>query len=567
MKRRWEIKQPSGQQPVMPEYPSFILKLLQLRGFYTEEEIQDFLNPDYSKLHDPFLFKEMQKAVKRVWDAQERKEKITIYADYDADAITAASVTYLTLKKIGADINCYIPDRFSEGYGMNTEAIKKLQADGTKLIITVDCGTNAVEEALLCRELGMDLIITDHHEKTGPLPDAFALINPKNPSDDYPFPYLTGVGVAFKFVQAMLSFAPTLRSEQSAVPAGWEKWLLDLVAIGTVADCQSLSGENRILVYYGLKVISKTCWIGLKALIKEAQINANKLDTYALGFLIAPRINAAGRIKHADIAFRLLTSENILEAENLAKELNDLNLHRQKLTEQILSEAKAQVELDLSRKVFLVAGDNWPKGIIGLVAGKLCEEFARPVLVLEKGQTVATGSARSTTAFNIVEALGEAKDFLVRYGGHNQAAGFTVTNEQIPYLHQKLISVADRVFGQELPKPMLNIDAEMKEEDISFEIHDYLAKFAPFGMGNPRPKFVAYGFKIVSLRTLGSENQHLKLKVQLGEKVLDVISFRHKFLQNLEPGMTIDLVFELDSNEWQGYKDLQLKLIDLEVKS
>src|SRR3989344_9460064 len=325
MKRRWEIKQPSGQQPVMPEYPSFILKLLQLRGFYTEEEIQDFLNPDYSKLHDPFLFKEMQKAVKRVWDAQERKEKITIYADYDADAITAASVTYLTLKKIGADINCYIPDRFSEGYGMNTEARKKLQADGTKLIITVDCGTNAVEEALLCRELGMDLIITDHHEKTGPLPDAFALINPKNPSDDYPFPYLTGVGVAFKFVQAMLSFAPTLRSEQSAVPAGWEKWLLDLVAIGTVADCQSLTGENRILVYYGLKVISKTCWIGLKALIKEAQINANKLDTYALGFLIAPRINAAGRIKHADIAFRLLTSENILEAENLAKELNDLN--------------------------------------------------------------------------------------------------------------------------------------------------------------------------------------------------------------------------------------------------
>ncbi len=569
MKRQWKIQEVDETKLVeMPEYPPLIVKLLALRGLTNPEAITEFLEPDFSRLNDPFLFGQMHKAVQRIRQAVETDEQITIYADYDADAITAAAVVFQSLKKLGGLVDCYIPDRFSEGYGVNAEAITKIADQGSKLIITVDCGTNSVEEAKLAHSLDVDLIITDHHEVTGKLPEAFALINPKNPEDLYPYPYLTGVGVAYKLVQALFS-APRLadaRSGQPSVPDGWEKWLLDYVAIGTVADCQNLTLENRILVGFGLKVLAKTRWPGLKALLDIAGVK--KLDAFALGFVLAPRINAAGRIKHADLAFKLLVSDNIAEAAALALELNDLNKHRQILTGQLLSEAREQIALISDKKVLLASLSGSAKqrlGVVGLVAGKLLEEFGRPVLVLEKGEQLAHGSARSVADFDLVAALTYAKDLLQRYGGHTQAAGFTLHNDNIPAFHQKLLEYAENT-NAEFGEPVLEVDSELSEHDINWENYDYMARMAPFGVGNPKPKFVSYDLDVVSSRIVGSDGRHLKLQLKMGQKYLNAIAFGQGFLaQSLTPGKKLDVVYQLEANEWNGNKEMQLKILDIKA--
>jgi single-stranded-DNA-specific exonuclease len=556
--KAWQIKSlETNSLPNLPEYPSLIGRLLALRGLTDAEQIRDFLNPDYAKLHDPFLFADMNQAVARIWQAIEKKEKITIYADYDADAITAASVVYLGLQKLGITAACYIPDRFTEGYGMNLDAIKSLAAAGTSLIITVDCGINAVEEALFCKTLGVDLIITDHHELTHELPEAYAVINPKNPADHYPFQFLTGVGVAFKLIQGLFSKSEAL--------AEWPKWLLDLVAIGTVADIQSLSGENRILVSFGLKVLNKTRWRGLRSLIAAAGLRDRKFDAFTLGFVLAPRINAAGRIKHGDVAFNLLVSQNETEADLLAAELNELNRKRQTLTEQILSEAKAQIELASDKKVLLAVGSDWPKGVVGLVAGKLSEEYNRPVLAISSADGLAVGSARSTPNFDIVAALGSAKDLLQKYGGHTQAAGFTLASENLTSLHQKLLDYAETL-NLAVSEAVLEVDAEVVPADITWENFGFLEQFSPFGFGNPEPKFVGRGFEVLEFRTVGAQNQHLKLKLGFGMHRLSAIVFGRGFLnQTLALGKKLDAVFELSANEWNGNKEMQLKILDIKL--
>lgn len=559
MNKKWIIKEYNeSAAPALPEYPRLIARLLAVRGLTEQVAIEGFLNPDYSKLHDPFLFKDMDNAVERLRVAIREKQKIVIYADYDADAITAASVMTLGLRKLGGIVDCYIPDRFTEGYGMNLEAIRKIAQDGAGLMVTVDCGTNSVAEAVLCKELGVDLIITDHHEITGVLPEAYALINPKNPEDHYPFRYLTGVGVAFKVMQAIFA-----GNDLPDTPAGWEKWLLDVVSIGTVADLQSLEGENRILVHYGLQVLSKTRWPGVRALLEVSKIKPGKFTTHTLGFVLAPRINAAGRIKHADVAYKMLISENILEAQNYALELDSLNTHRQMLTERILSEAREQVLQQAERKVLLAAGNDWPKGVVGLVAGKLAEEFNRPVLVMDRGPEFATGSARSFPHFDIVQALTYSKDLLEKYGGHTQAAGFTLRSENIDQLYQKLLEFADTLAERD-PEPVLELDAEMIAADYTWDTQELLEKFEPFGFGNPRPKFAAYGLQLVECRTVGAEARHLKLRLLWDGKIVDAIAFRQGFLfGKLNTDQVIDVAFEIESNEWNGHKDLQMKIIDI----
>ncbi|MEO8065319.1 MAG: single-stranded-DNA-specific exonuclease RecJ [Candidatus Doudnabacteria bacterium] len=574
MKKQWKVKNFDAKiLPNLPQYPNLILKLLSLRGIASEEGIGDFLDPDFNKLHDPFLFKQMQTAVTRIWKAIEYEEKITIFADYDADAITACAVLYLALRKLGAKADYYIPDRFTEGYGLNQEAIKSIaektrneDAEKRGLIITVDCGMNAVDEAELAAACGVDLIITDHHELTGKLPRVLAIINPKNPNDEYPFLYLTGVGVAFKLVQALFT-APRLASARSGQPAaaGWEKWLLDLVALGTVADCQSLTSENRILVSFGLKVLAKTKWPGLKALLATAQVRSDKYDAFTLGFILAPRINAAGRIKHADIAFKLLISGSPDEAEGLAGQLNDLNKHRQMLTEQITSEARSQIELISDKKVLLAVGQDWPKGVVGLVAGRLAEEYNRPVVALSTVDGVATGSGRSVIDFDLVAALNFSKDFLQKYGGHTQAAGFTLAHDNIPGFHQKLLEYADL---KEMPisDPVLEIDAEAEVSDITWDNLNYLERFGPFGFGNSKPKFVGRGMEVLDSRLVGATGQHLKLRVRFGVHMLEAIAFGQGFFGgSLVPGKKIDVVFELAANEWNGNKQMQLKILDIKL--
>ncbi len=554
--KEWKLKTLETNIPNLPEYTPLILRLLALRGITEPDHIHDFLNPDYTKLHDPFLFKDMQLAVDRINRAITENQKITIYADYDADAITAASVVFLGLKKLGVNAECYIPDRFTEGYGMNVDAIKTIAQKGTKLVITVDCGMNAVAEASACKELGIDLIITDHHELTGEVPDTLAVINPKNPHDNYPFPYLTGVGVAYKLIQALFS-----AKENS----GWEKWLLDLVAIGTVADCQSLTSENRVLVSFGLKVLAKTKRPGLKTLLDSAALKDNKYDTFTLGFIIAPRINAAGRIQHGDTAYKLLIEEDYATASDLAKKLNELNQHRQLLTEQVMSEAKAQIELNLDKKVLVAVGKDWPKGVVGLVAGKLAEEYNRPVLAISSSEGVATGSARSTLDFDIVAALTASKDLLQKYGGHTQAAGFTLNSDNLLSFHQRLLEYADGL-NLTVSESVIEADSEMESKDINWENFGYLEKLGPFGYGNPKPKFISRGLEVVNLQTVGATNKHAKLKVKFGEHSLDAIAFGKGYLSNsLSVGQKIDCVFELIANEWNGNKSLQLKILDLKT--
>ncbi|MGE5392869.1 MAG: single-stranded-DNA-specific exonuclease RecJ [Candidatus Saccharibacteria bacterium] len=564
MKRKWAVKPlPEFNAEDFPEYPALIRRLLAVRQFREKGQIEKFLNPNYEELHSPFLFKDMGKAVERIWQAIQSGEKIAIYADYDADAITACSVMYLALKKLGAVVDYYIPDRFSEGYGMNPEAIGKIAERDAKLIITVDCGINAVGETAAANRAGMDVIITDHHEVTGPLPEAFAIINPKNPLDSYPFPYLTGVGVAFKLVQALFSDSVRLTAA-NAVP-GWEKWLLDLVAIGTVADCQTLLGENRILVSFGLKVIAKTKWLGLRALLEISGISQRPIDTYVLGFMVAPRINAAGRIKHADIAFRLLITGDPAEASAYAQELNSLNVRRQELTERVLSEAREQIELIIEKRVLLAAGQDWPKGVVGLVAGRLAEEYGRPVLVMEKGEEFATGSARAAGSFDLVAALNYSKDLLSKYGGHTQAAGFTLPVGNIPVFHQKLLEYADTSSAAD-PDPVLELDAELFGDDVNLENFDIIDRFGPFGFGNPRPKFACFGADILELRLVGADNRHLKLTLGIGGRPVAAIAFNQGFLgPKLALGRPINVAAELSANEWNGNREIQLRVIDIQV--
>jgi single-stranded-DNA-specific exonuclease len=346
---------------------------------------------------------------------------------------------------------------------------------------------------------------------------------------------------------------------------GWEKWRLDLVSIGTVADLQALQSENRIMVHYGLQVLSKSKWPGVRALLDVAKIKPGKFTTYTLGFILAPRVNAAGRIKHADAAYKLLISENILEAQNYALELDALNTHRQTLTEQILSEAREQVLLLTDKKVLLAAGANWPKGVVGLVAGKLAEEFGRPVLVMDKGEVFATGSARSHPKFDMVKALTYSKDLLEKYGGHTQAAGFTLNSSNIDSLYKKLLEFADTLDESD-PDPILEIDAEMKSTDFNWEVFEMVDKFEPFGLGNPKPKFLGRNMTIIEARTVGAENQHLKLRLLWDGKVADAIAFRQGFLvTKLMPNSNIDVVFEMEANEWNGHKDLQMKIIDINL--
>src|SRR5579872_4891723 len=560
MQKLWKIK-PRNQKDLVQQ-------LLENRGIKSARDQVEFLNPDYANLHDPFLFSEMGKAVQRILKAIANHEKILIYSDYDADAVTANAVVFRALRFLGASPETYIPDRFSEGYGLNPEAFLKIKAQNVKVVITADCGTNSIQEAADCRNYGIDLIITDHHELTGERPEAFALVNPKLPGEKYPYREITGVGLAFKLICALFAEARKMEMPQAKnIPEGFEKWFLDLVAIGTVADCHSLLGENRILVKYGLKVLAKTKWPGLRAILQLSGLDEKalrqELDTYTLGFIIAPRINAAGRIEHASIAFELLVSEDQTQALGIAQELERLNTRRQILTENVMSEARQQLELISERKVLLVSGSDWPKGVVGLVAGKLVEEYFRPVLVLERGAVESTGSGRSVSQFNLVDALQHAKEHLVRFGGHAAAAGFTLKTEHVEIFYKRLLDYAETNLPEEALTKVLEIEAELLPEEINLQNFAEIENFEPFGVGNIRPRFILRNAEIKEFGLVGKDHKHLQLTVQAGGKYFRCIGFNFgKAAAQLQGGSKIDLAFELLGDFWNGEKRLKLRMID-----
>lgn len=562
----WKLKPdvPGEQKNTYRDYPPLLSRLLFNRGLIEKRAIEIFLNGDYNTgLNSPFLFKDMEKAVKRIWLAILNKEKIFIYGDYDADAITANAVLRQAFAYLGANAESYIPDRFTEGYGVNLEALEKIKTQDSSLIITVDCGTNSADAANWCAQNGVDLIITDHHEIIGEAPRAFSLINPKNPGDNYPDREITGVGVAFKMAQALLQDTNAKRHVPSFAP-GWEKWLLDLVAIGTVADCHALLGENRTLVKYGLKVLSKTRWPGLLAIIRAAGLDFKQQlpDTYTLGFVIAPRLNAAGRLEHAGLALELLMEKDLPAAAQKADNLEAINKRRQNITERIVSEAREKAIGIADRKVLVMMAEGWHKGVVGLVAGKIAEEFYRPTIVLEQGEMEATGSARSVGEFDIVEALKHTSRHLVRYGGHKQAAGLTLRVEHFEVFYENLLKFADvSLAGSQ--EPVLWLDAELAFDDLQLKLFGLIAKLEPFGVGNPRPKFLVKNLEVIGTRLVGAKAQHAQMRLSGQGRAVSAIGFGlGRRAAALSTGSKINVACELMKDEYNGRENLKLRIID-----
>lgn len=573
--KHWKLKDrvPLNVLEKFPELPSLQVQLLYNLGLTDTDRVDWFLNPDYHNLYDPFIFSEMRPAIDRTWQAIEKKQKILIFGDYDADAVTANAVLTQTFRYLNVPVESYIPDRFSEGYGLNVAAFEKLKEQGVELVITVDCGTNSVDVADYCRENGIDLIITDHHEITGEIPKAFALVNPKNPNEIYPDKQITGVGVAYKFAKALLSEHDKVIKQKQIQPEEiileWDKWLLDLVAIGTVADCHSLLGENRILVNFGLKVLQKTKWIGLRQLIDNAGLDFNKADptTVDIGFKLAPRINAAGRLEHANIALRLLIATDFAQAISLANQIEEINRRRQDLTKRITSEAQEQVAPISDRKILMVYNQGWSKGVVGIVAGRLAEIYKKPAIVLERGENESTGSARSVKGFDIVSAFKYTEKYLLKYGGHKEAAGLTVSNEHLDQLYVELIKYTERNWPEEPARQTLEVDAELSETDLSLDKYRCIEELEPYGAGNPQPKFLIDNCQVAMVRAVGVGQNHLQVQLLVGETLLDTIGFSLGYwAKKLMVGQTISVVGELMVDTWNGTKKLKMRLIDIKIK-
>ena len=567
MEKQWQVHKPITQEFAnqFPEINPIILQLLVNRGINSQEKIDEFLNPDYSTdLHDPFLLIEMEKAVERILKSIEAKEKIIVYGDYDTDGVSSSVIMVSLIKALGGQVDVYIPFRETEGYGLNAEAVKQIAKNKTDLVITVDCGISNAPEVEILKEKGVDIIITDHHHEPLTIPQAFAILNPNLNREKYPFKPLAGCGVAYKVAQAVIARHKKYKVNQLA--DGFEKWFLDLVAIGTIADLMPLIGENRTLVRYGLTVLQKTKRLGLQELIKIMGNQPEDIDERAIGWQIAPRLNAAGRLNHASASYQLLITNDQREAERLAQELNQTNQQRQQITDKINLESKEILGEVKNQKILIVVGTNWPTGIVGLIAGRLTDEFHRPSLVISKYNGEIIGSGRSIPAFNIIEAIEKSSKFLARYGGHSQACGFTVKDDKsLDSFIKATQDLAENQLTDSDLQPVIDVDTEVKLEEIDWELFENLEKFIPFGEGNRKPKFLAKDLTINELQTVGKDAKHLRLMVKHNTEIIrKTIGFCFgNWCTRLKRGDTIDMVFELDVNEWNGNRELQLKIVDL----
>ncbi len=570
MEKIWKIKKENKiDETLVKKFQPVILRLLANRGITEVAGIEKFFNLDYSRdVLDPFNFSDMARAADRIIKAKGKREKIAIFGDYDADGVTATALLYETLKLLGfEDVIIYIPDRQNEGYGMNSEAIEYLKSQGVGLIITVDCGITNFSEAEKAGELGMDLIITDHHHVPEKIPTAVAIINPHMKNCRYAFQDLAGVGVAFKLAQALYQKIDPENIEQL-------KWLLDLVAVGTVADCVPVLGENRALVKYGLIVLSKTRRVGLQELFKVGRINIdenNLATTQKISFQIAPRINAAGRMDHANASYNLVIEKDRVAARDMALEIESKNQSRQKVTAEIVKEIRALAENYFKDKKLIVASnEHWQVGILGLVAGKISDEFSKPTMVLQKRGEELVGSLRSIPQVNIIEALEKCSGLLTKFGGHAQAAGVTVSGENFEAFCGKLSGIIEKELEGKEIFPEIEIDAEVSAEDVNWELMLEINKMEPFGEGNEEPVFLMKNMIAEDIKIVGNGSKHLKLalRAENNPKIFEAIGFGfgEKFSE-LKSGDHIDVVFNLQEDEWNGNKKMQLRLIDLKMKN
>ncbi len=555
-------------------------RILKNRGI-TAEQKAVFLSPNYDARHDPFLLPDMNVVVDRLVLAHERQERITIYGDYDIDGLTASTVLIDSLAKFGFEhVTTFIPNRFVEGYGLTVDAVERIAAEGAQLILTVDCGSLSHKEIARANELGLEVIVTDHHNVAEVQPDAVGVINPKrlladhpdayekyllkpdakNHDSLYPFLDLAGVGVAFKLVQA-------LQTRLDGLPKGQEKWLLDLVALGTVCDVVTLVDENRTNVFYGLKVLAQTKRPGLKALMAVAGVRPETLNARSLGFGLGPRMNASGRLETAQYTLELLTATDPMEALRLARQLDEMNQARRRDQDAIFKEALVQAEEFINDPVLVVSSEGWNHGIVGIVAAKLLERYQKPTYVLSIHGEETKGSARSYGDFSAADAIRASDDIIIKGGGHKLAAGVTLPTANIAAFRQRVNEHYRQMkltHQAALLLPQADTDAELNE--ISEQLIDEIAQLEPFGSGNPQPIIRLQNVLVMNQRRMGDSSQHVKLtlKDDSGQK-MDVLAFsapQHFFV---EPGTRVHVWCTVELNEWQGNRSVEGRLLHLEI--
>jgi len=546
------------------DIPPLVAQLLIKRGITDSREGERFLSPSLKHLHDPFLMKDMSKGVERVIKALKHGEKITIYGDYDVDGITACALLVDFLRSLGSEPSFYIPHRLKEGYGLNAEAVKKVVAQGTKLLICVDCGISDQEEIQLAQALGMDTVVVDHHEPP-PLPSpAHAVLDPLQLDCPFPFKGLAGVGVAFYLVIALRSRLRDKGFWRDSGEPNLNRYL-DLVALGTIADIVPLIDINRVLVTHGLKELRKSLRPGLKALKEVSGIGMGEISTGQVAFRLAPRLNAGGRVANGQMGVELLLAKEYEQAQKIADALDQANRERQKIEEGIYQEAKEIIKRDglLDRRSMVLSSDQWHPGVIGIVASRLAEEFWRPTILIALDGDRGKGSARSIAGFHIYEGLQECEDLLVGFGGHKYAAGLTISRDKIEAFRDGFEEAAKRNIGEEDLIPTISIDAELDLQEITPELLRYVSRFAPYGPTNPKPLFATRNrFKVHDVRVLGRNT--LKFELKEGKKTYEVIGFG---MGNLSPELSSELkiAFHPRMNDWQGVKRLQLELRAVET--
>ncbi len=547
----------SNKMKISPE----ISQILQNRGIYTEKDSEIFMNPSLQYLRDPFLMKDMDKAVTRIKKAIQNDESIWIYGDYDVDGVSSTSVLCIYFDSIGYPVKYYIPNRLEEGYGINENAIKYIHEQGANLIISVDCGITSVNEVDLANKLGVDVIITDHHECQSEIPKALAIINQKQEDCNYPFDMLCGCGVAFKLVQAL---TPKAEFEKSLYD------YLEIVTLATICDIVPLIDENRIIVKNGLRLMSQGKNIGLKQLIKVCGIESDKIGSSHVGFGIGPRLNAAGRLGYSALGVGLLTSKNEIEAKEIAIELEDKNNERQMIEAKMYQEAEDIInsnEKYKDDKVLVVAKEGWQHGIIGIVASKLTEKYYKPTILLTIEDGEATGSARSIKGFSIFDALVKCKDLLNKFGGHDQAAGLGLNEDNIEELSKRVNELAEYTLNEEDLVENINVEYEISEDAIDLELVEELHKLEPFGLKNPNPRFILRDALLKDIRLIGQNKQHLKFTVEK-DRSYDCIGFNMAYLiQGYNKGDKIDVLFQLDENNFRGNRSVQFLIKDIRLSS
>lgn len=558
--KKWNLFPPPDRDWIsqFPDIPDIILQLLANRNIRSQDDIDEFLNPDYGQdIRDPFLFRDMKKATDRIDRAISGNEPIVVHGDYDADGICASALLVETLSQLGAAATVFLPDREKDGYGLNVNTINNFHESGIRLIITTDCGVSNHSEVSKAVSLGIDVIITDHHTIPQQLPtEAAAIIHPNMPGETYPSPFLSGGGVAWKLACALSSI-----DHHHRLASGYEKWLLDLAAISTIADMVSLIGESRTIVRYGLIVLQKTKRMGLRLLLD--QIKMKRIEPSTISFFIAPRINAAGRMDHASGAYVLLTSLDRSECERIVPIIERQNKDRQMMTDIIVEEARHQTEDQKDQSLIFVHGDDWPSGLLGLIAGKLVQEINRPVIATCTSQGRRRGSGRSVPSINLMQALQTASDLFDHYGGHPQAVGLTVKERFEQSFQNKLRSAVDDQANGQIFQPCINIDYELMCKDITWGLIEKLNGFQPHGMGNPKPLFLTKGVVVVSISSVGNDGQHLRMVVEQQGVRRQAIAFGlGKREAECRLKTKIDIVYEIDVNEYQGTRDIQLKIQD-----